>query len=420
MSGDAAARLTPLAGLRVLDLADEWGILTGNILADLGADVVAVEPPGGSTARRIGPFKHDSGRPQDSLFWAAYARNKRGITLNLDTAEGRGIFRRLARHADVVVESHPPGWLDARGAGFLALAEANPRLIMVSVTPFGQDGPKAAWPATDLTVMAASNYLLWVGDKDRPPLHVPFQQAAMHASAEAATGCLVALRERRRSACGQHVAVSAQVALTNCTQAFILASAWEDVAPFRLPPGPMRARVGLSGIYEASDGYVAIGFFFGSGLGPIASKFMEWVYAEGMCDERDRAKDWVNFVSLLQTGEESEDELGRIHDVLDRFTRSKTKQQLLEGALARGLLLSPAFTVAEVLASPQLAYRNFWTPAATGVARKHPGPFARFSESPLQFRREAPRIGEHNAEVFSGELGLSPAEIGMLAAAGAI
>ena len=177
MSGDAAARLTPLAGLRVLDLADEWGILTGNILADLGADVVAVEPPGGLTARRIGRFEHDSGRPEDSLFWAAY------------------------------------------------------------------------------------------------------------------------------------------------------------------------------------------------------------------------------FVSLLQTGEESEDELGRIHDVLERFTRSKTKQQLLEGALARGLPLSPTFTVAEVLDSPQLAYRNFWTAAATGAARKHPGPFARFSESPLRLRREAPGIGEHNAEV---------------------
>src|SRR4029079_2642458 len=126
---------------------DEWGILTGNILADLGADVVAVEQPGGSAARRLGPFRGDSGGPEDSLFWAAYARNKRGITLDLETEDGRGRLRELATGADILVESHEPGSMAARGLGYEALAAVTPRLIVASITPFGQDGPKAQWPA---------------------------------------------------------------------------------------------------------------------------------------------------------------------------------------------------------------------------------------------------------------------------------
>ena len=421
MPRETGLQQTPLAGLRVLDLANEWGMLAGNILADLGADVVAVEPPGGSTARRLGPFREDSGHPEASLFWAAYARSKRGITVNLDTTEGRDLLLRLIGSADILIESYEPGYLAERDLGFRALAATNPRLVGVSITPFGQDGPKAHWPATDLTVTAASNYLLASGDKDRAPLRIPFPQSFLHAGAEAACGCLVALRERRRSGSGQHVDVSAQEAMTNCTQSFILSAAWGDVSFFRLPAGQTRRKTGLSGVYPARDGFVAIGFFFGSGLGPLARKFMEWVFDEGMCDERDRQKDWVNFMFLLQSGDETEEELDRIHDVIERFTQSKTKQGLLEGALARGLLLSPAFTVADVLGSPQLESRQFWTSLGDGDAcLRYPGPFARFSESPLQYGRPAPRVGEHNGEILGDELGLSPGEIRMLAARGTI
>jgi crotonobetainyl-CoA:carnitine CoA-transferase CaiB-like acyl-CoA transferase len=404
----------------VLDLANEWAILTGSILADLGADVIAVEPPGGSAARRRGPFRDDSGRAEDSLFWAAYARNKRGITLDIKTPEGRDLLLRLAATADILTESHAPGYMPEHGVGFEALAAANPRLITASVTPFGEDGPKAHWPATDLTVVAASNFLLATGDKDRPPLGIPFPQSFLHAAAEAATGCLVALRERRRSGLGQRVEVSAQEAMTNCTQSFILADAWGDVSFFRLPPSQMQRLTGLSGVYHAKDGFVVIGFFFGSGLGPLARKFMQWVYDEGMCEERDRDKDWVNFMFLLKSGEETSEELDRIRVVIERFTESKTKQELLDGALERGLLLSPAFTVADVLASPQLAFREFWIALPEEPELRYPGPFARFSQSPLQYERAAPRIGEHNAEILGGELGLSPGDLRMLAARGAI
>jgi len=415
------SRTGALSGTRVLDLTTEWGLLSGGILADLGADVIQVEPTGGSTARRFGPFLDDSGRPEDSLFWAAYARNKRGITLDITSAEGRRLLLRLAEQADCLVESFRPGFLSGRGLGYDTLSQVNPRLIMVSVTPFGEDGPKARWPATDLTVVAASNYLLATGDKDRAPLGIPFPQSFLHASTEAAIGALVALRERRRSGRGQHVDVSAQEALTNCTQSFILSAAWNDVSFFRLPPGEMRSKAGLSGVYPAANGFVVIGFFYGSGLGPIAQKFMHWVFEEGMCDERDRDRDWVNYMALMASGQETMNDLDHVHGVIERFTRSKTKAELLEGALARGLLLSPAFTVQEVLASPQLESREFWQCSGDPADEfRYPGPFARFSESALQYRRRAPRIGEHNRAVLCGELGLSDAELARLAAEGVI
>lgn len=404
----------------MLDLANEWGLLAGNILADLGAGVIAVEPPGGSTARRLGPFRGDSGRPEDSLWWAAYGRNRRGITLNLETPEGRNLLFRLAKEADVLTESFAPGHLAALGLGFETLAAVNPRLIMASVTPFGQDGPKADWPASDLTVIAGSNFLLACGDKDRAPLAIPLPQSYLHASAEAATGVLVALRERRRSGLGQWVEVSAQQAMTNCTQSFVLAAAWGDVSFFRLPPGEMRKVTGLSGVYEAKDGFVVIGFFFGSGLGPIANKFTAWIYEEGMCTAADRDQDWVTFRSRMMAGEVAVEELERFHDIVEGFTRTKTKQELLAGALERGLLLSPAFTVADVLESPQLAHRKFWVHTGPDDGLRYPGPFARFSGSPLPPGCPAPGIGEHNAEILGGELGLTAAELRALAARGAI
>ncbi|OAI38606.1 hypothetical protein AYO38_09285 [bacterium SCGC AG-212-C10] len=418
MAAESRAAL-PLEGLRVLDLTNEWGLLSGSVLADLGADVIQVEPPGGSTARRFGPFKGDTMRPEDSLFWAAFARNKRGISIALGTSEGNELLSRLAASADILLESFMPGHLADLGIRYDELSAKNPRLIWTSVTPFGQGGPKAHWPASDLTVLASSTYLLWIGDKDRPPLGFPFPQSFHHASTEAATGVLVALRERRRSGLGQRIDVSAQEAMTTCTQSFILSSAWNDVALFRLPPGEMRSKTGLSGVYPAKDGYVAIGFFFGSGLGPIAVRFMHWIYEEGMCDERDRDKNWVNYMALLASGDETLDELDRIHGVLERFFQSKTKAELLEGALARGLLLFPANTAEDVLSSPQLEARNYWArsgdPADTYL---YPGPFAQFSESPLQYRRRAPHIGEHNLEILGGELGLTPAEIAGYAARG--
>src|SRR5438105_1434427 len=183
---------------RVLDLTDECGLLCGQILAALGADVIAFEPPGGSSARRAGPFLGDSGDPNESLYWWAYNRNKRGVTLDIETEAGRAGLRELVRGADFLIESFEPGYLDALGLGYAALRQLNPRLVMVSITPFGQDGPKAHYAATDLIALAASGVLLLTGDDDRPPVRTIVPQAFLHAGAEAAVGALIAHVARER------------------------------------------------------------------------------------------------------------------------------------------------------------------------------------------------------------------------------
>jgi crotonobetainyl-CoA:carnitine CoA-transferase CaiB-like acyl-CoA transferase len=148
-----------LSAYRALDLSDDGALVCGQILADLGVDVIQVEPPGGAAARRIGPFAGGVEDPEGSLFWWAYARGKRGIVLDLDSEAGREEFRDLARNADFVIESFAPGELERRGLGYRALAALNPTLVMVSITPFGQRGPTAAWAATDLTLIAAGGPL---------------------------------------------------------------------------------------------------------------------------------------------------------------------------------------------------------------------------------------------------------------------
>jgi crotonobetainyl-CoA:carnitine CoA-transferase CaiB-like acyl-CoA transferase len=211
-----------LAGLRVLDLTDERGLLCGQILADLGADVIQVEPPGGSSARRCGPFLSESRDPEESLAWWAYARNKRGIVVDMESDEGRSTLRELAKIADFWIESAPPGEMDRRGLGYSDLSQINPSLVVVSITPFGQSGPKADWVANDLVMGAAAGPLLLQGDEDRPPVRVSTPQAFAHAGAEAAVAALVAHSDRVRSGLGQHVDVSAQQAFAAATLGGIL------------------------------------------------------------------------------------------------------------------------------------------------------------------------------------------------------
>ena len=174
-----------LSPYRVLDLTTERGLLCGQVLGDLGADVIKVEPPGGAPARRLGPFLNDEAHPDRSLYWWAYNRNKRGVTLDIDRPEGRALLRRMATSADFLIESFNPGDLAARGLGYDDLSALNPALVYVSISAFGQEGPKATYADADLIIMAAGGPLMLTGDDDRPPVRLSVPQAYLHASAAA-------------------------------------------------------------------------------------------------------------------------------------------------------------------------------------------------------------------------------------------
>jgi len=175
-----------LSPYRVLDLTDEKGLLCGKLLADLGADVIKVEKPGGDQARNIGPFYHDIVSPETSLFWFAYNTNKRSITLDFETRDGRGIFEKLVKTADFVVESFPPDYLAGLGLDYGSLAKINPRIIVASITAFGHTGPYARYKGSDIVVFAMGMLMSQTGDRDRPPLQVSFPQSFLNASGDAA------------------------------------------------------------------------------------------------------------------------------------------------------------------------------------------------------------------------------------------
>lgn len=398
-----------LDNIRVLDLSDERGQLCGMMLADLGADVVCIEPPGGSTARHLGPFATGDAAEHDlesSLFWWAYARNKRSAVLDLQTESDREKLRNLAARADILIESGSPGTMAGWGLGHTDLSSINPRLITVSITPFGQDGPKARWPATDLTVLAAGGPLWLTGDADRPPTRVCFDQAFHHAACEAATAALVALHERHRSGQGQHVDVSAQQALTIATQSNILAPLVDPGNPgfSRSGVGTKTGTTQLRWVYPAADGYVSITHVFGSSVGPTTGRMMERVWADGFCDEATRDKDWVAYGSLLDSGAEPNEEWERIKLCVEAWTKSKTKRELLALAMERNLLIAPIQTPKDCLESEQLASRDYYDewdrPDGKGRV-KAPGAWVKLSRTPLRTARRAPRLGEHTDEVLA-------------------
>jgi crotonobetainyl-CoA:carnitine CoA-transferase CaiB-like acyl-CoA transferase len=411
-----------LSPYRVLDLTSGGAAICGQALGDLGADVILLEPPGGNDARRAGPFLGGQSHPDRSLSFWAVNRNKRSVTVDITKPDGRDVFHRLVAGADFVLESFAPGYLPSLGLGYEALAAVNPRTILVSMTPFGQAGPKAGWAASDLTIMAASGAMSLTGDDDRAPVRLSLPQAMLHAGAEAGCGALIAHFARLNDGLGQHVDVSAQEAAMMATQSMVLNAGWGEDLITRTSGGLKLGPINLRFVQPCKDGYVSVTFLFGTAIGPFTRRLLEVMHAEGFVDDATRDKDWLGYTTMLVTGQEPLSELDRCIGCIREWTLSHTKDELFEIALARGLLIVPVNTTADVVHSKQLAERDFWRDLLhTELDRpvRYPGPFAKFSKTPIQYRRRPPLMGEHTAEVL-GEAGYSPGQLRDLSAEGVI
>jgi len=388
-----------LGHYRVIDLTDERGNLAAFMLAGLGADVILVEPPGGSAARRRGPFAGDVDDGEHSLTFWGWNRGKRSVVLDLDTAEGQAELARLCTGADVVFES------GAVPVDLAALRAANPALVTVSITPFGSSGPKADWPATDLTVNAAGCQLAITGDEDRAPVRTWVPQAFLHASADAAAGALLALTERAGSGRGQHVEVSAQVSMMQATQSYALAVPLGGAAAQRTAGGVKTGGLDVKLLWPCKDGFVSVTFLFGASIGPFTRRLMEWIYEEGYCDEATRDKDWLDYANQLYDGREPMEEYERLKQVVADFCAIKTKAELLEQACQRGLLIAPIATPDDVLNSAQFAARGYIEEVDDELLAdepvRAPGTWVRSSAVQLPTLGRAPRLGEHTAEVLA-------------------
>ena len=407
MTGTQPGAELLLSPYRVLDLTDERGLLCGKILADLGADVIQIEPPGGSNARNLGPFYQNCAHPEKSLFWWAYAANKRSITLDLQTQDGSRMFRSLVKDAHFVIESFPPGRLEELGLSYQELETINPGLVMVSITPFGQTGPFAHYEAPDIVGMALGGFMSLTGDSDRPPLRVGFPQFYLHGAAAAAAGAMLAHTHRALTGQGQHVDVSCQQAVAK-TLAHAPQS-WDVEGVVLKRMGVLRQTSADTAVrinWPCKDGYINF-MIQGGSAAPSTRALLQWLDEEGMGDQYLNSINWEE----LGYGQVGTEMMNRISEPLERFFSAHTKEELTEGSVERRILLFPVATQGDLQAHPQLEARRYYQQLfhpELDTPVTYPGPFVKTGdEGQDTLRRRPPLIGEHNWEIYRDELGLT-------------
>ncbi|MDA1128124.1 MAG: CoA transferase [Chloroflexi bacterium] len=410
-----------LAPYRVLDLTDERGLLAGKILADLGADVLQIEPPGGSPARNIGPFYGDDPRPEKSLFWWAYAANKRSVTLDLERKDGRALLERLVAEADFLIESFEPGYLEGIGLGYDHLAGINPRLVMVSITAFGQDGPYSNYQASDIVGMALGGFMYLTGDDDRAPVRISFPHFYIHGAAAGAAAAMLAHTYRVTSGQGQYVDVSCQQAvaktLAHAPQIWDIEGAiLKRMGVYRQTSGENRVRIN----WPCKDGYVNY-MVQGGTVAYSTRALLAWAEEDGLDVTELNAVGWEE----LGYGAITPELMTQLSGPLGEFFIGHTRAELVQGSLDRRILLFPVATPSALQGHPQLEARGYFKEMEhkeLGATVRYPGAFVKSGDGRdiAGLYRRPPLIGEHNLEIYQGELGLSVQEIESLKRIGVI
>lgn len=397
---------TLLSPYRALDLTDEKGMVCGRFLADMGADVIKIEKPGGDPVRSIGPFYHDEHDPEKSLTWWALNLNKRSITLDIETDTGIDIFKRLVEKAHFVIESFPPDYLNKLGLGYTDLKKVTPHIILTSITPFGQRGPMARYRASDIGMMAMGGLMYVTGDPDRPPLRVPFPQSYMHAGITGAIGAMVAHYHCQQTGEGQHVDVSIQASVARTL--LDVRPMWDINRVIKHRHGPCRAyRADIPQrlVWQCKDGFINFNVQATGWSVRVNKALTQWMKEEGVRSDPMENMDWDKF-DLATTAPELFDEL----DVcISQFFLRHTRAELLEGAMKRRITLYPVNNIADIVEDEQLQARNFWQEVEHKELSEriiYPGAVAILSETPLTLKRRPPFIGEHNDEVYRVEMGL--------------
>lgn len=385
-----------LDGIRVLDLCDEAGQLAAKVLGDLGADVVAVEPPGGKALRHRGPFLGERPGVERSLAWHALNTSKRGIRLDLGDESERERLRALASRADVWIDTARPGERAAQGLDPETLRALNPRLVVCCITPFGLDGPWADRLGGDLVVVAMGGNLGLTGSPDRPPVRCSMPSAYYHAAPEAALGVVMALYAREDSGRGQLVDLSLHETQLQTLLSFPAQHAFKKEPARRVGPRIGRTRE----IWPAADGFVS----YGLRGGPTRVKNL--IATVRYMDECGAAPDWLRDYDWEHFNHNtlSDTEIERFEAAFGVFFRSRTRRELYEEALKRRIFLAPCNDAREILEHRQLREREFFIELEVdedGARIALPDFFAWTADRAVRVRRRAPRLGEHQREVFA-------------------
>ncbi|HEY7802482.1 MAG TPA: CoA transferase [Dehalococcoidia bacterium] len=394
-----------LSHLRILDLTSGVsGPWCTKLLADFGADVIKAERPGvGDESRRHGAFPGGIPHVEKSALFLWLNTSKRSITLDLATATGRALALRLAAHCDAVVHDWRPSEVATLRLGYDDFAAVNPRIVVTSVTAFGQSGPYAGWLAPNLIAYAAGGQHYMTGDLDREPLQTGGYQALLQAGASAFGATLAALWDAAETGAGQAVEIAGMEAQAAVLELFLPDYAYRHTEILSKRRGNFASAV--VGIYPAADGYIG-----------IHAMPKNWPQLLEAMDARHLGEDerFVDNRARLRHDDELSAEFYG-------WAAGITKREAYERAGATRAPISPVNTIADLLASDHLRERGFFREIDHPVAGtlSYAGPPAHMSASPPAPRR-APLLGEHNADVYSELLGLTPTDLAKLAAAGVI
>ncbi len=415
----------PLAGLRVLELADDKGHYCGKLMADMGADVIKIEAPAGDLTRRFGPFVDDVPDADRSLFFWYFNTNKRGITLNIESPEGKALFLRLAATADIVLETLPPGYLPGLGLGYDPLSALNPGLIMTSLTAFGQTGPYRDFASSDLVSLAMGGPMASCGYDDipgAPPIRGEGQQAYNTGSHYAFVGTLIALYWRDLTGQGQYIDASIHEACAGTTEGAFPTYEYHGKVSMRQTGRHAGMTASLPWHFECKDGR-NLNLIGGVPRDDRQWRMLiEWMDSKGMAEDLTDEK--YREVFRQRTLGASNPDSQHVSEVFHRFFASMTADEGYRGAQACGMPMGIIRSPEENLEDPHFREdRGFFAELEhPELARNivYPGRPYVFHKTPWQLRRHAPKLGEHNQEVYCGELGITGERLSMLGEAGVI
>jgi crotonobetainyl-CoA:carnitine CoA-transferase CaiB-like acyl-CoA transferase len=396
---------------RVLDLADEKGAYCGKLLADLGAEVIKIEPPCGDKMRLRGPFFKNEVHPEKSLFFLYFNTSKGSITLDIEDPAGKEIFKKLVKTADAVVESFPVGYLASLGLDYPRLKKINPRLVMASITPYGQKGPLSGYKAEDINIFAMSGYMQLVGEPDQAPLVLGGEQTFYPGSQYGAVGTMAALFYRDAvSKKGQYVDVSMQEAMISYWQEQTPVTMWQKTKENNTRVGSMDAMVTPCGLYPCKDGWISLCVVTPQEWDALS----QWIYevtgnAEVLKDEykgglisRMPVRDMVNVLVM-------------------EFTDKLTGREIFLEGQKRKVVVMPVNDVPSLLNDIQLKSRNFWVTLDHPVVGKLKYPKgALYSDAIGSPAKAAPLLGEDNERIYCGELKYTKEDLAVLRTTGVI
>lgn len=391
---------TTLADLRVLDLSDGVaGAFCTRLFAGYGADVIALEPPSGHSLRRHGPFSADRPHGETGALWLYLGAGKRSATLDVSTKTGQHLFRRMVEDANVIVESFPPGRMAELGLGYRALTGIKRRIVLVSITPFGQTGPRSGRKATNLTSFASGGQMSLTGDPDREPLVPAGHQAEYQAGFQAFAAAAVAAFNADALEVPEHIDISAQESMASALELYLPWWAYlqRDISKRR--GNVLSAVVGL---FPAKDRYI--------GIHTMPRNWPWLAKAMGRPDLLDDVR-FKDAHSRLQNNDELE-------AIVYEWAGRQNAKEVYQTAGAARAPIAYAHTLADVLDSDQLRTRDFFQTVDHPLAGEHtqPGPPFRLSAVDWHGGR-APVLGEHNGDLYCDEIGLSAKDLSRLRAA---